>query len=108
MPESRIAQYQAFLDKDPNNSFARYVIATEHVKAGDLTAAVAAFRELIRRDPDYVAAYYHGGKTLERAGDSAGARSLYEDGVATAVRTGDGHARAELEEALAVLPPRPS
>jgi tetratricopeptide (TPR) repeat protein len=104
MSESRIAQYQAFLDKDPNNSFARYVIAQEHAKAGDLAAAVATFRELIRRDPDYVAAYYHGGKTLERAGDFEEARALYEDGIATALRKGDAHARAELEEALATLP----
>lgn len=105
MSESRIAQYEAFLARDPNNSFARYVIAQEHAKAGDLAAAVAAFRELLKRDPDYVAAYYHGGKTLERAGDAVAARALYEHGIAAAVRKGDGHARAELEEALAVLPP---
>lgn len=105
MSESRIAQYEAFLAKDPDNSFARYVIAQEHAKAGDLDAAVAAFRELLRRDPDYVAAYYHGGKALERAGDAEGARALYKDGIEAAVRTGDAHTRAELEEALAILPP---
>jgi tetratricopeptide (TPR) repeat protein len=103
MPESRIAQYEAFLAKDPNNSFARYVIAQEHAKAGDIPKAVAAFRDLIQRDPDYVAAYYHGGKALERAGDADGARSLYRDGIESAVRVGDAHTRAELEEALAVL-----
>ncbi len=103
MSESRIAQYEAFLAKDPNNSFARYVIAQEHVKAGDLPAAVAAFRELIQRDPDYVAAYYHGGKALERAGDAEAARALYRDGIETAARVGDMHARSELEEALSVL-----
>jgi len=105
MSDSRIAQYEAFLAKDPNNSFARYVIAQEHVKAGDLVAGVAAFRELITRDPNYVPAYYHGGKALERAGDAAGARKLYEDGIETATRVGDAHTRAELEEALAILPP---
>jgi tetratricopeptide (TPR) repeat protein len=105
MSESRIAQYEAFLAKDPNNSFARYVIAQEHAKAGDTAAAVAAFRDLIARDPDYVAAYYHGGKALERAGDAEGARALYQQGIEAAGRTGDAHTRAELEEALAILPP---
>jgi len=105
MSETRIAQYEAFLAKDPGNSFARYVIAQEHVKAGDFEAAVAAFRELLKRDPDYVAAYYHGGKALERAGDAEGARALYREGMEAAVRTGDAHTRAELEEALAVLGP---
>lgn len=103
MPESRIAQYEAFLAKDPNNSFARYVIAQEHTKAGAHEAAVAAYRELLSRDPDYVAAYYHGGKALEAAGDREGALAMYRDGIETATRIGDGHARAELEEALGSL-----
>jgi len=53
---------------------------------------------------DYGAGNLHSlGKALERAGDADGARSLYRDGMETAVRVGDAHARAELEEALAVL-----
>jgi tetratricopeptide (TPR) repeat protein len=101
--QSRIEQYEAFLAKDPDNSFARYVIAQEYLKAERLDEAVAAFRELLARNPDYVAAYYHGGKALERAGDPEGAGALYRDGIAVAARVGDAHARAELEEALAGL-----
>lgn len=103
MSQSRIEQYQAFLAKDPGNSFARYVIAQEHLKQGDTAEAVAAFRELIARDPDYVAAYYHGGKALEQAGDPEAARALYQTGIEATGRTGDAHTRAELEEALAAL-----
>jgi tetratricopeptide (TPR) repeat protein len=101
--QSRIEQYQAFLAQDPGNSFARYVIAQEHLKQGNTAEAVAAFRELIARDPDYVAAYYHGGKALERAGDPEAARALYRTGIEATGRTGDAHTRAELEEALAAL-----
>ena len=61
------------------------------------------FRDLIGRDPDYVPAYYHGGKALERSGDLEAARALYRDGIEAAVRKGDGHGRAELEEALGAL-----
>lgn len=103
MPPSRIEQYQAFLDKDPDNSFARYVIAQEHMKAGDRDKALAAYDEIISRDPDYVAAYYHSGKALEAADRKEDARARYLKGIETAERVGDGHARAELVEALGAL-----
>jgi len=98
--QSRIEQYQAFLEQDPNNTFARYVIAQEYAKAGDLAGAIAAYREIISRDPDYVAAYHHGGKTLEMDGETEAAVALYRQGIEAADRTGNAHARAELEEAL--------
>jgi tetratricopeptide (TPR) repeat protein len=101
--DSRIEQYRAFLEKDPNNSFARYVIAQEYLKLERVAEAVEAFRDLLGRDPDYVPAYYHGGKALERAGDMEAARELYRQGIETATRKGDGHAKAELEEALGAL-----
>ncbi|MFQ5509736.1 MAG: tetratricopeptide repeat protein [Leptospirillia bacterium] len=103
MSSDRIAQYQAFLEKDPNNAFARYVIAQEYLKLDRLDEAVAAFRGVIEVDADYVAAYYHGGKALERAGDSDAARTLYTEGIEAANRKGDGHGRAELEEALTAV-----
>jgi tetratricopeptide (TPR) repeat protein len=99
--QSRIEQFQAFLDQDPNNSFARYVIAQEHAKADNLEGAMDAYRELLSRDPDYVAAYHHGGKTLERLDQMDAASELYKQGIEVANRVGNGHARAELEEALA-------
>lgn len=101
--QSRIEQYQAFLDKDPNNSFARYVIAQEHMKAGDHARALAEYDEIISRDPDYVAAYHHSGKALETVDDQQGARARYRQGIEAADRVGNGHARAELVEALGEL-----
>ncbi len=103
MSQSRIEQYQAFLDKDPDNIFARYVIAQEQAKAGDFAASVDSYRELLKRDPDYVAAYHHGGKTLEQLDEIEQAREWYIKGIDTATRVGNAHARAELEEALGLL-----
>jgi len=104
LTQSRIEQFEAFLKQDPNNSFARYVIAQEYSKLERFDEAVARYQELIQHDPEYVAAYHHGGKTLERTGDFDGARSLYENGITIAGRLGNHHARAELEEALSMLP----
>ncbi len=100
----RIDALQAMLAQDGNNTFARYGLAMEYVKAGRLEDAVHEFQSVISANPAYVAAYYHGGQTLEKLGRVDDARSLYEQGIAAATRTGDHHARAELQAALDILP----
>lgn len=103
MSQSRIEQYQEFLDKDPNNSFARYVIAQELMKAGEHERALAEYDEIISRDPDYVAAYHHSGKALETVDKKEEARARYMQGIEAADRVGNAHARSELIEALGEL-----
>lgn len=88
------------LEADPANSFARYGLAMEQVKAGDLGGAVGEFRALLERDPHYSAAYFHGGQTLEKLGRLDEAREMYRSGVAV---TRDPHARGELQAALDIL-----
>lgn len=95
---------KALLADDPNNKFARYGLAMECAKAGQLDTAVSEFRALIAIDPDYCAAYFHGGQALERAGDVEQARTMYEQGIEAATRTGDAHTRGELQSALDLLP----
>ena len=88
------------LEADPANSFARYGLAMEQVKAGDLAGAVTEFRKLLETDPNYSAAYFHGGQTLEKLGRFDEARELYKQGVAV---TRDPHAQGELQAALDIL-----
>lgn len=99
----RRAVLEQMLAQDPANTFARYGLAMELVKAGDLAAAVHEFRALIERNPEYAAAYFHGGQTLEKLGDVDAARSMYRDGIAVTARTGDHHTRGELQAALDLL-----
>lgn len=94
---------RAMVDQNPDDSFARYGLALEHAKAGDLPSAVAELRALVERDPDYVPAYYQGGQALERLGKTEEARDFYRKGVAAATRTGDRHALGELQAALDLL-----
>ena len=91
------------LAADPSNAFARYGLAQEHVKAGEDERALAEFRAVLEANPDYQAAYYHAGKALERLGRKEDARAMYERGVETSRRSGDLHARSELEAALEEL-----
>lgn len=100
----RIEALQAMLAQDGANTFARYGLAMEYVKAGRLEDAAQEFQAVISANPAYVAAYYHGGQTLEKLGRIDDARDLYEQGIAAATRSGDHHARAELQAALDILP----
>lgn len=88
------------LAADPGNSFARYGLAMEHVKSGDLEGGVREFESLLTSDPNYSAGYFHGGQTLEKLGRLDDARDYYRRGLAV---TRDPHARGELQASLDIL-----
>ena len=90
--------------QNPADAFARYGLAMELMKGGELDKAVTEFRALLEHNPDYAAAYFHGGQVLEKMGDVEQARALYEKGIEVTSRTGDGHTRSELQAALDMLP----
>lgn len=92
------------LAQDPTNVFARYGLAMELVKSGELAGAVAEFRVLLAHNPDYAAGYFHGGQALEKLGDLEQARDFYAKGIEVTRRTGDGHTQSELQAALDMLP----
>ncbi len=96
----RLAALQALLESDPRNEFVRYGLAQEFVKTGDDTQALGEFRRILSENSEYQAAYYHAGKALERLGRPDEARETYRCGIDASYRTGDAHARSELEAAL--------
>jgi tetratricopeptide (TPR) repeat protein len=89
--------------QNPGDSFSRYGLAMELRNAGDMEGALREFGELRRLNPDYTATYFHAGQTLERLGRIEEARAIYQEGIAVTTRTGDQHARGELEGALGLL-----
>jgi tetratricopeptide (TPR) repeat protein len=92
------------LDQNPRDSFARYGLAMECANSGDLQGAIKEYRTLLENNPDYAAAYFHGGQVLEKLGSVEEAREMYRQGIETTTRTGDGHTRSELQAALDMLP----
>jgi tetratricopeptide (TPR) repeat protein len=101
---NRMDSLKAILAQDPRHGFARYGLAMEYANTGDLDQAVVEFHTLLENDPNYAAAYYHGGHSLEKLGRLDEARALYEKGIQVTTRTGDAHTRAELQAALDMLP----
>lgn len=99
----RLPLLQQFVVKNPNDPFARYGLAMEFKKRGMLVEANEAFAELIKRHPDYVAAYLMAGQALQASGDPAGALAVFTAGVAAAQAAGNDHALGELEAARAAL-----
>jgi Tfp pilus assembly protein PilF len=93
----------AILEKDPSNLLARYGLAMEYAQQGDAQHALEAFGMLMQSNPEYVATYYQAGQVLRKMGDTRQAGEVFRKGLAACDRTGNLHARSEMEAALAEL-----
>ena len=78
---SRIERIAAMLAEEPNDPELRYMLAMEHVSAGDDTAAARCFEELIRLSPTYPPGYHQAARTLQRLDRVAEARAVLERGI---------------------------
>ena len=100
---TRRQKLEEFLTKNPNDAFSRYGIALECVKEGDSAAAEAHFRTLIETNPDYVPGYQMYAQTLVQNERREDAKAILTQGIQTAIRQGNQHARSEMEALLSDL-----
>ncbi len=91
------------LSQNPGDAFARYGLAMEHASQGQTDAALSEFDRLLTTHPDYTAGYFMAGQTLVKAGRTEEAKARLEQGIASAQRTGNQHARGEMEALLEEL-----
>jgi Tfp pilus assembly protein PilF len=98
----RPSQLRSFIAAQPDQPFPRYALAME-LKQGDPAAAEAELAELLRRAPDYLAAYLQRGMLQQLLGRDADARDTFRAGQELARRTGDTHTLSELTSALEAL-----
>ncbi|ABF42255.1 conserved hypothetical protein [Candidatus Koribacter versatilis Ellin345] len=96
----RIAMLKEILEGSPDDAFARYGLALEIAKTGDVDGALREFQTILDKKPEYVPAYQMGAQTLIEAGRLDEARAMLETGIAVAVRVGNQHARNEMEGML--------
>jgi predicted Zn-dependent protease len=99
----RIAALNEILTENPKDAFARYGLAMEYSKQSDFDRALAEFSILLEGHPDYTAGYFMAAQTLVKAGRTDAAKARLEQGIASAQRTGNQHARGEMEALLEEL-----
>ena len=100
----RIAALKEVLAENPADAFARYGLAMEYSKAGDIAGALTEFTIILQHNPDYVPAYQMAGQMLMNAGRMEEARQMFENGISSARRTGNQHAASEMQGMLDVMP----
>jgi predicted Zn-dependent protease len=99
----RIAALNEILTENPKDAFARYGLAMEYSKQGDLDRALAEFSILLEKNPDYTAGYFMAAQTLTRAERATDAKKMLQEGISAARRTGNLHAQSEMEAMLTEL-----
>lgn len=99
----RIAMLTEILARNGDDILARYGLAMEFSKQGDVERALGEFRQLIAKKPDYAAAYFMAAQALAKANRTEEARRMLNDGIAAANRSGDAHAESEMQAMLAEL-----
>ena len=99
----RIALLNEVLSQNPADAFARYGLAMEYSNSGEVERALEEFGRLLATHPDYTAGYFMAAQTLAKAERTEEARKMLVDGIASAKKTGNGHAQSEMEGMLAEL-----
>ena len=99
----RMRQLRQMLQRQPDDPFLLYGLAMEHKKADEPALALEFFGKVLQRDPNYCYAYYQRAQVHESLGDVEAAKRSLREGLEAADRSGDGHARQEIEAALALL-----
>ncbi len=99
----RAEMLKQVLEQNPNDAFARYGLAMEYSRVGEIETALAEFKKLLELHPDYIAGYQMAGQMFAAAGRSEEARQMLEAGIVTAGRAGNKHAQEEMQGLLEEL-----
>ena len=96
----RLAMLNEILSQSPDDAFARYGLAMEYSKAGEVERALEEFRKLLSTRPDYTAGYFMAAQTLVSTNRADEAKKMLVDGISSARRTGNSHAQSEMTAML--------
>jgi thioredoxin-like negative regulator of GroEL len=91
------------LAQNPKDTFARYGLAMEYAGTDRIEASLEQFEILLTENPDYTPGYFMAAQTLARAGRGEEAKQRLTQGIASADRTGNQHAKGEMQAMLEEL-----
>lgn len=87
---------EKMLAKGVDNALLRFGLGKGYLDAGDAERAAEHLQRCVEQDPKYSAGWKLLGKARQAAGDLAGARQAWEQGLATAATHGDKQAEKEM------------
>jgi len=96
----RLAMLNEILSQSPNDAFARYGLAIEYSKTGEVERALEEFGKLLSTHPDYTAGYFMAAQTLVTANRVDEAKKMLVEGISSARRTNNAHAQSEMTALL--------
>ena len=99
----RIVMLTEILTANPADSCARYGLALEYAKSGQIEPALQEFKTLVETNPDYTPGYFMAAQALATADRVDEAKRWLVDGISSAVRTGNTHAQSEMTAMLEEL-----
>jgi predicted Zn-dependent protease len=101
--KTRREKLEALLAQNPNDAFTLYGLALEYVNSGDFPTAESYFRRLLAANPEYVPGYQMYAQNLAQHDRADEAKAILAQGMEAAIRTGNQHARSEMEALLSDL-----
>lgn len=102
MPD-RLEQLHKLHASDPADADVTYMIAMEHVKAGDYAAVIDWLDKTLALNPDYHYAYFQKAKAQSQMGDDDAATATLKLGIEKAQQARDAKAVSELNELMAAI-----
>ena len=97
---NKLATLSEILAQNPGDAFARYGLAMELASLGETDQSVAEFNTLLTQHPEYTAGYFMCAQTLLKVGRVDEAKERLKQGIESAERTNNQHARAEMQAVL--------
>ena len=91
-----IANLEKMLAAGRDTALLRFGLGSEYLKLKQPAEAAVHLRRAVELDPGYSAAWKLLGRALAEAGDAAGARKAYQEGIAHAEAKGDIQAAKEM------------
>ncbi len=97
---TRIEILKSYLKEDPEDSFSNYALALEYLNDNQDQLAVDMLEGILRKDENYLAAYYQLGKAYEKISRIEDARRTYKRGIPVGIRLGNQKTVSELRSAV--------
>jgi uncharacterized protein HemY len=101
LSQSRIEVFEAMARSQPGEVMVWYGLGSEYFKLENWAKAAEALRRVVEINADYTAAYQMLGTALMNQGEREEARSVWQEGIRAADRTGAWKARQHMEGLLA-------